>query len=223
MTDIMGPNNYPATSVELLYFTHCITRLANAQSIEREELLSTIESAVTLLETDRHDMAGHSSEVAYIALFISRKLGMSGSEQNKLRLAAILHDIGKIVMNNPLDQHAKLGAEIIRCNPHLNETADMVLFHHTCWKGKSSSEQPTQNDIPLGARIIAVADAFQRYFSHRQCLDDIQILRELRIRAGSCFDPKIVDIVIEHHKLLSNYVFFRHPDHIWQRNPNICF
>jgi putative nucleotidyltransferase with HDIG domain len=210
----------PDFKLESVYFAHCIARLANSTTIRRADLLTAVEATVTLLEAVNGRNYGHSSEVAIIAFLLSRRLKMSCAEQDKVRLAALLHDIGKIKKDDYYGQHALTWAEIIRCNPLLEDVADMVLYHHAGWQGKKAAASPAGDDIPLGARIIAVADAFQKSFFHRQGnreKSDTKILKELRRQAGSAFDPHIVNLVIDNYRLLSKFVGSCHTCHIMGR------
>lgn len=183
------------------YLTHCLTRLTDSSQSTKDGRLAAIEAAVTLLETGKSPGGGHSSEVAFIAWFIAHRLGLAPPEQDKIKLAALVHDLGKVKSEEYPGQHAFLGAQIICTNPHLGEVADMVRFHHTRWQGAAA--------IPLGARIIAVADAFQRALASQPAnstvLDRI-ILNRLRLRAGGDLDPAAVSIVAGNYELLSRFV-----------------
>lgn len=195
--------------MELRYFTHCLSQLANSSHNDQVALLAAIEAAITLLEARNRHTPGHSSEVAFIAFFIARHLGLSFQEQVRVKLAALVHDIGKVKSEEYPGEHALLGARIIRCVPQLDGIADMVLFHHARWQDATPFGLTPNAAIPLGARIIAVADAFQRSLSNRSGCNVVaksSIVGGLRRREGLGLAPFIVDIIDENYDLLSRFV-----------------
>ncbi|HWR08610.1 HD domain-containing phosphohydrolase [Sporomusa sp.] len=188
-----------------------INSLATALHGERESLMmSTIESLVTALEAKDVYTYGHSSHVASIAEAIGRELGLSEDELLTLRITALLHDIGKIgipdhILNKPgrleewewaiIKQHPETGAKIIAGIPALKEVAESVRHHHARWDGDGYPEALSRNTIPLGARIIAVADTYQAMVSdrpYRAGMAEAVVLNEIRRCAGKQFDPLVV-------------------------------
>jgi putative nucleotidyltransferase with HDIG domain len=205
----MNGKNTKNSRLEMLYLISCLIRLANSPQYDRADLLAAVEAAITLLEAGNSDTCGHSSGVAFIAFFIADRLGLSAREQDKIKLAALVHDIGKVKCEEYPGQHALLGSQIIRCIPHMGEIADMVLFHHICLHGATGSVPQIWASIPLGARVIAVADAFQKCLVHchgKKISGKDGILRELRSQAISDLDPRIVDIAAENYELLAGFV-----------------
>ncbi|EAX47344.1 metal dependent phosphohydrolase [Thermosinus carboxydivorans Nor1] len=188
-----------------------LNQLAVTLSSEREEmLLSAIESLVAALEAKDAYTYGHSSQVSAIASAIGRQIGLSEQELFNVRIAALLHDIGKIgvpdqILNKPgrldeterqtIEQHPVIGAKILAGIPALARVTDMVKHHHARWDGKGYPEALAGEEIPLGARIIAVADAYQAMTSDRPYRSGMAAdvaMAELRRYAGSQFDPKLV-------------------------------
>jgi putative nucleotidyltransferase with HDIG domain len=153
---------------------------------------------------------GHSSEVTDAALAIAAEMGLSAEETENLRKAAILHDIGKIgvdgaILNKPgpLDpeeravimRHPSIGANILGSLEFLDEVVPIVLHHHERFDGKGYPDGIAGEQIPLGARIITVADSYNAMTSdrtYRRALSREEALSELERNAGTQFDPSVV-------------------------------
>ncbi|MBI1819399.1 MAG: HD-GYP domain-containing protein [Nitrospirae bacterium] len=153
---------------------------------------------------------GHAERVTRYADFTAEELGLSPESREEIKLAALLHDIGKIsVPDNILSKESQLsseefeimkthpqnGVEIIK-NIHLLERLiPSVLFHHESFDGSGYPHGLSKFDIPLGARIIAVVDTFDAIVSsrpYRKGKSPEAGLIELRRCAGTQFDPEIV-------------------------------
>jgi putative two-component system response regulator len=153
---------------------------------------------------------GHSARVSAIAEVIARRLGWRGSRLAALRLGGQLHDVGKLnldgaVLNKsgPLDddeqkavrRHPLAGARLIRPFASLRPALPYVLFHHERWDGTGYPTGRSREQIPPGARILALADAFDAMISnrpYRPALPLYRALAEVRACAGSQFDPAVV-------------------------------
>ncbi|HEX6913500.1 MAG TPA: HD domain-containing phosphohydrolase, partial [Longimicrobium sp.] len=158
--------------------------------------------------------ARHSRRVADLSYALAEAVGMRGGELRTLRIAALLHDMGKIDdrffhivhSRKPLTKHQR---GEIRSHPH--ESAhilaplesehpglqQIVSSHHECWDGSGYPRGLEEVEIPLGARIIALADAFDAMTQPRKYRDALPLetaLAELRKGAGSQFDPALVDL-----------------------------
>jgi len=154
--------------------------------------------------------AGHTRRVHEYSIVIAQCMGMSQDDTDTLRLAAIMHDIGKIgvsdkVLRKPgrLDEaefcemcrHPEAGVEIIE---HLSQLAGVVpgvLYHHEQYDGSGYPHKRKAEEIPLHARIIAVADAFDAMTSdrpYRKALSFEVAFKELKRCAGQQFDPQLV-------------------------------
>jgi len=157
---------------------------------------------------------GHSRDVRRYAVMLSEELGLPSDKVAVIGTAALLHDIGKIgipdeVLNKPgrLDSeewelirgHPKLSATIIGHVPSLTPCLAAVLHHHERWDGLGYPSGLRGESIPLEARILAVADAFEAMTSPRPYRDRMSIsdaLEELRRCANNEFDPHLVDVFI---------------------------
>lgn len=159
----------------------------------------------------------HSARVADLSVRVGRILGLTDLQLEKVHDSALLHDIGKIAVPdavlvkpgplNPnewqsMERHVGAGGEILDQSPHLKELASYVRAHHTDYDATTRPEA-----LPLTARIISVADAFDAMTSdrpYRRALPVDEALRRLREGAGTQFDPLIVHALVrvltqEHH------------------------
>lgn len=156
-------------------------------------------------------VSDHAIQVTSYAVAIAQNLGMSERQLERIRQAAMLHDIGKIgisdaILRKParltdeeyeeIKRHAALGASFIESYSGLADLAPAVRHHHEWWNGQGYPNRLRGETIPLEARILAVCDAVEAMASDRpyQSAKPLsEILRELRRCSGTQFDPKIVD------------------------------
>jgi len=163
--------------------------------------------------TERHpDLGDHLDGVTELAVDVAERLGIQGDELTNIRHAATLHDIGKVAIPDaiiskpgPLDaeewafmrRHTLIGERIIAAAPALTGAAALVRSSHESWNGTGYPDRLAGADIPLGARIIAICDAFDaiianRPYSRARTIEEA--LAELRRCAGTQFDPAIVTV-----------------------------
>ena len=173
-------------------------------------LLAVIKALVNALEARDHYTSQHSAQVTVLAEKIAGTLALPPQELYNIAVAALLHDIGKIGMpdrllykSGPLTEeewkmmkrHPDVGAAIIGDIPLLEPVAKIVRHHHERWDGKGYPAGLAGGDIPLGARIVAVADTFQAMVSdrpYRPRRSPQQAAQEISALAGSQFDPAVV-------------------------------
>gem|GEM_PF-1267901 len=176
----------------------------------RDLHLAIAHSLAVAVETRDPYARGHSSKVAEYALLIAGRLGLSRDETEDLRLAAMLHDIGKVGVEDsvltkrgPLDpveralvmEHPTAGASILKVTPALAGLAPSVRSHHEWYGGGGYPDGISGDAIPRNARILAVADAFDAMTSdrpYRTALRVEEALKRLLEGAGTQFDPAIV-------------------------------
>lgn len=158
---------------------------------------------------------GHSSRVTALAEAVARKLGWNDREIASLRLGGPLHDIGKLaisdeVLRKPgrLDEremdeirrHPSLGAKLLMRLSTFREALPYVLYHHERWDGTGYPSGKAGEAIPLQARVLAVADAFDAMTSdrpYRPALTRDEALAEVARGAGTQFDPEIARVFLE--------------------------
>lgn len=146
---------------------------------------------------------GHARRVAHFANLIGKKMNFTETELKNLYHASLLHDIGKLRIDardrqnsEQLMQHPKLGHDLIKSISQWSDTSEIILHHHERYNGTGYPDSKKQNGIPLGARIMAVADAFDiltnEYSSGNQ-LDPETALKEIESHSGTRFDPDAVE------------------------------
>ncbi len=180
------------------------------QSRELQKLfIDAVESLVSALEAKDKYTAGHSRRVTKIAIDTGRILGLKGEDIENLRWAALLHDIGKIgidssVQNKPggltpeeydyVLTHCNIGPGIV--GPLVNEKIIRIIeHHHDSFDGSGPKQSKIGKDIPLGSRILAVADSFDAMTSdrpYRAAMAASKAVSEIKRCAGSQFDPTVV-------------------------------
>jgi putative nucleotidyltransferase with HDIG domain len=174
---------------------------------EHQAILHILTSAL-----DQRDgvTEGHSRRVADLSLIVARELGIHGDELLDIERAGILHDIGKLavpdaILSKPgpltpdewveMRHHPDVGYQMVRDVPFLDRAAEIIRSHHERFDGAGYPRSLKGEDIPLGARIFAVVDAYDAMTSdrpYRLALLHEDALKEIRQQAGSQFDPVIV-------------------------------
>jgi len=157
----------------------------------------------------------HSDRVAEICEKIASNMNIDQEGIQQIRLAAVLHDIGKIGIsdsilnkNGKLDtseweemrKHSEIGYRILSTVSEFSEIAEYVLSHQERWDGKGYPEGLKGEDIPVQARIIAIADAFDAMTvkrSYRDAMSETEAVAEIKKYAGTQFDPEIARIFVE--------------------------
>jgi len=175
----------------------------------RALFLGAIKSLVFALEAKDKYTAGHSGRVTEVAVAIGQELGLSEDKLEDLRWGSLLHDVGKIavdpaVQNKPgrltdeeyrhIMAHAQVGRRIVR--PVANESVvNIIRHHHDRYDGTGLDQTIRGEEIPLGARIVAVADTFDAMTSdrpYRTATSADQAIAEIKRCAGTQLDPTIV-------------------------------
>ncbi len=175
-------------------------------------LLATFSAA---LEDRDPYLRGHSVRVTSIAEGLARRLGWRGERLDALRLGGSLHDVGKIAVNvdvlckpGPLTEaelaqirtHPVAGARLIEAVPDFRPALPYVLHHHERWDGAGYPHRLGGENIPIEARLLGVADAFDAMTSmraYRPALSVAQALAELERCAGSQFDPELAETFVD--------------------------
>lgn len=157
----------------------------------------------------------HSHAVASLCVSLGRRLGLSRDELDQVRLGALLHDVGKIAVPSSIlakpgpltdderdliERHPIIGFELLR-DLGLSPVDTYVLHHHERWDGQGYPDRLAGPEIPLGSRLILVADAFDALTSDRAYRNKVSVeaaMNELRGEAGRQFDPLVVAALHDH-------------------------
>lgn len=168
----------------------------------------------TLYEKNNREML-HSKRVSELCEAFAYRLRYDDNEINQLRLAGLLHDIGKIgidesILNHPgildeeqrraIQRHSEVGYRILSAVNEFSEIANCVLEHHERWDGNGYPRGLKGNQISINARIICLADAFDAMTSqrsYRSIMTDDEAAAEIQRCAGSQFDPNLARVFVE--------------------------
>jgi putative nucleotidyltransferase with HDIG domain len=185
--------------------------LEQANKLLRERSTAAMESLSATVDARDAYTAGHSRRVQQLALAIGRELGLSQAELDLLGHAALFHDIGKLAVPDAIllkpstltdeewalmQRHSDEGARIIDRLGFLNDAVPAIRHHHERFDGTGYPDRLAGEDIPLGARIIHVADALDSMLTtriYRAARPAHEALEELRRGAGSQFCPRCVN------------------------------
>lgn len=183
---------------------------------ERKSYHSAILSSIMATMYARsQETEEHAERIANLTRLMGEKLGLSQKELDNLRLFSMLHDIGKVgiddrIINKPgklteeewveMKRHPEIGYRIAMSAPELEGIAEYILCHHERWDGKGYPQGKQGEEIPLPSRILAVADAYDAMSEervYRKALSIQQAIEEIRLNAGTQFDPNIAKLFIE--------------------------
>jgi HD-GYP domain-containing protein (c-di-GMP phosphodiesterase class II) len=182
---------------------------------ELEEQLTSIQSSLVcafnqLLDLKDLNTGYHSTRLAEWAMRVAQELGIQESSLREIEIAALLHDIGKIgipdsILQKPsrlsedeytlMKKHPEYGWAVVRLFPGLEQTSFFILHHHESYDGTGYPGGLNQEEIPIGARIVAVIDAFDAMVSsrpYRQGLRFEEAIRRLILASNTQFDPAVV-------------------------------
>lgn len=177
--------------------------------------LQMIQTLSTTIEAKDEYARGHSHRVAEYAALIAGELGWSSEEIMNLKYAAHLHDIGKIgipdmLLNKParltpeeysvITEHTVIGAEILKNISLIPHVAEVARSHHEHYDGTGYPDGLAGEDIPLSARIVAIADSYDAMNSrriYRNALPPEKIFEEIENNRGIQFDPELADIFLK--------------------------
>ena len=180
-----------------------------------ESLTKIVRMMVSFLEMKSKDLENHCKRVAAASRYLANTLGMSDDEVSTIEIAALLHDIGKISMPEKLidkklnlmtsdemniwRRHPLLGEQALAGIENLDEAGKIVRHHHENFNGSGFPDGLRGEEIPLGSRIIAVADTFDHLVNHiylNVSNTRLRALKALRLKMGVDLDPNVVNTMI---------------------------
>lgn len=203
-------------SVLLFFFPLVVSRQVYLRYVNlKEAYLDTVRSLVGTLEAKDEYTRGHSDRVASFAEQVARSMEMSDEEIERIRIAAQLHDLGKVamadsVLHKPgrlsaaeleeIRTHPEIGASIVERVPALRDLATVVRHHHERFDGGGYGYGLAGEEIPLEARILAVVDSFDAMTTarpYRSAMSVSDAIHEMNACSGAQFDPVVVGHLIK--------------------------
>ncbi|KPU46353.1 putative diguanylate cyclase YegE [Oxobacter pfennigii] len=178
----------------------------------RNALVSTLLATLFAKSMETEE---HAERLKSYCLAIGKEMGFSIKEQDELSLLAVLHDIGKVGINEnilqklgpltteeweELKKHPEIGYRIAQNTPELSTIAEYILYHHERWDGQGYPRGLKAEEIPLLCRVLAVADAFDAMSSnrtYRKAISRMKAIEEIKRNSGSQFDPKVVKVFLQ--------------------------
>jgi len=218
----------PAYFLQMRFLRHAAAALTSAESdlqavnhrlegslddLERHSL-GTLQALVAAVDAKDSYTARHSIAVTDYAVAIGRQLGLSTRDIVSLERAGLLHDVGKIgtpevVLLKPthldefelevMREHLEMSGHIVETIPFLAELAPIIRAHHERWDGLGYPDAMAGEDIPLLARVLSVADAFDAMTSdrpYRTGMPAMDACLEIALHKGTQFDPRVVDALL---------------------------
>ena len=187
---------------------------ARMQEHLEDAYIATLGTLAAALEAKDAYTNDHAAQIAELAAAVCEQLQIAPADMRMIRLAALLHDIGKIGVpetilhkRGPLDEdewavmqeHPRIGARILEPVPYFAELVPLVTSSHERYDGTGYPDQLAGDDIPLGSRVIAVCDAFHAMTEdrvYRKAVPVDEALREIVRCSGSQFDPSCVEAML---------------------------
>jgi putative nucleotidyltransferase with HDIG domain len=175
----------------------------------------TLTALMSALDARDRETEGHSTRVSRLACMLGEELGLNGYQLKSLERGSLLHDIGKIgisdtILHKPgkltddewhiMRVHPDIGARIVEGIPFLQETLPVIRYHHERWDGSGYPLGLKGHEIPIQARIFAVADVFDALTSsrtYRKRSSAQEAVRYLTENSGRLFDPSIVQALTQ--------------------------
>jgi putative nucleotidyltransferase with HDIG domain len=208
------------SSFESLFLSACadllsvlhenLTRFADQRAL----FVGTVHALSSAIDAKHRYTRGHSERVALLAREMARALGLGEATAKQYHLCGLLHDVGKIgvpeaILSKPsrlteeeyefIKRHPRMGYEILRDIPHLDEILPGVLHHHEAFAGRGYPDGLVGESIPLIARVLALCDTFDAMSSNRSYRASISrdaVLSEIHKCAGRQFDPDLAAVFV---------------------------
>ncbi len=206
--------------------------IKNLQLYEEQQkiVFGSIKSLVTLLDTRVPQEYTHSPNFSKLVCALGYEIHLDEKQIETLRYASLLHDTGKVDIPseiltktakltpkeyNIIKKHPVKGAEILRPLQILRPAIPIIMHHHEKYNGTGYPSRLKKNKIPLGARIMAVADAFEAMVYGRPYRERMTInsaIKEIKKKSGTQFDPKIVEAFLKVIKKISKRIYLKQDD-----------
>ncbi|MBS4759296.1 MAG: diguanylate cyclase [Clostridium sp.] len=198
-------------SIGISFDEELVNKFHSEEIINQSHLIEVVTSLASAIDAKDEYTKGHSSSVSRYAEALARALNLPEKDVERIKLGALLHDIGKIgipesVLKKPskltdeeweiMKQHPTIGAEkVLLPNESLHDLIPIVKYHHEHWDGSGYPEKLKGEDIPLAARIVSVADAYHALISdrpYRKGMSNEKACEILKVGAGIQWDKNLV-------------------------------
>ncbi len=212
---LSGARKFDREEIEMLEMVSglCSMAIENSSMFERirKDYLNMIKTLAKIIDANDPYTRGHCDKVMKYSLLISKRLNLPEKTLNTIRTASLLHDIGKIGLDlsmlrkagklsdkewEKIRMHSDIGAQIVGRAGFLNDIVPIIRHHHARYEGGGYPDPGISGDrIPLGARILSVADSFDamtRDRPYRKAMSREEAMKELIRCSGTQFDPSIV-------------------------------
>lgn len=206
----------------LIRFVNYVGAVRDSYGLQMEDIVKGI---VATLELKDPYTRGHSERVAHFSLLLAHRMGIFNEEELKtFYYACLLHDVGKVsipdyILTKPstlteaeyeiIKNHPVIGANAMKGIEGLQDSVEVIMHHHEHWNGNGYPDQLMGDDIPILARITAVADAFDAMTtmrSYREALPVDEAYRRILEGKGEQFDPQVVEAFQEIFPLWVDYI-----------------
>lgn len=194
-----------------------VTAIRNLQLYEEQQkiMLGSIKSLVLLLDRKMPGEYAHTRAFSELVVDLARQMHLNEVELHSLQYASLLHDAGKVdipqeILAKPskltsqeygiIKTHPLMGAQIVKHVESLKPLVPIILYHHEKYDGTGYPSGLKKGQIPLGARIMSVADAFEAMISGRPYRGMVSVgdaIAEIKKNSGTQFDPKVVEAFLE--------------------------
>jgi putative nucleotidyltransferase with HDIG domain len=210
IADLSSSFNRMSESIE-----HAMTDLKKAAKENHELFINSVRALAAAIDAKDPYTRGHSERVARYAASIARAMELPPEEVRKVRLSALLHDVGKIgiddrILRKPtaltdeefevMKQHPSKGAAIMSAIPQLADVIPGMKYHHEKWEGGGYPDGLKGEEIPMLARIVSVADTFDAMTTTRpyqKAMELSYVVNRIQSLAGTRFDKRITDVLLK--------------------------
>jgi putative nucleotidyltransferase with HDIG domain len=213
IADLSSSFNRMSASIE-----SAMTDLKKAARENHELFINSVRALAAAIDAKDPYTRGHSERVARYAVSIARAMELPPEEVRKVRLSALLHDVGKIgiddrILRKPtaltdeefevMKQHPSKGAAIMSAIPQLADVVPGMKHHHEKWEGGGYPDGLKGEEIPLLARIVSVADTFDAMTTTRpyqKAMEITFVVNRIQSLAGTRFDRRVTDVLLKAHQ-----------------------
>lgn len=190
-------------------------RLLDVSESAKRAYIESTKALVYAIEAKDKFTLGHASRVAQYSALVAREISLPDEEVTTIEHAGLLHDVGKVCISDEIllkqgpltlaefekmKEHATFGYQVIKPIKFLKEEALIILHHHECFNGQGYPHKLKSKEIPIGARIVSVLDAYDTMrvsgARYKKTLNAEQAVEELINHAGRQFDPEVVSAFV---------------------------